>query len=39
MGAGTATAGVAGSGSGIGTVFGGLIVGDAWSPSCEQQLF
>lgn len=39
IGAGAATVGVAGSGSGIGTVFGSLIIGYARNPSLKQQLF
>ncbi|XP_050081039.1 ATP synthase lipid-binding protein, mitochondrial-like [Anopheles maculipalpis] len=39
IGAGAATVGVAGSGAGIGTVFGSLIVGYARNPSLKQQLF
>ena len=39
IGAGMATVGVAGSGAGIGTVFGGLIQGYARNPSLKQQLF
>ena len=39
IGAGAATAGVAGSGAGIGTVFAGLITGYARNPSLKQQLF
>ncbi|XP_036613865.1 ATP synthase F(0) complex subunit C2, mitochondrial-like [Trichosurus vulpecula] len=38
-GAGAATVGVAGSGAGIGTVFGSLIFGCARNPSLKQQLF
>ena len=38
-GAGDATVGVAGSGAGIGTVFGSLIIGYARNPSLKQQLF
>ncbi|XP_044090773.1 ATP synthase F(0) complex subunit C2, mitochondrial-like [Neovison vison] len=38
-GAGAATVGVAGSGAGIGTVFGSLIIGYARNPSLKQQLF
>ncbi|KAM6107949.1 LOW QUALITY PROTEIN: ATP synthase F(0) complex subunit C1, mitochondrial [Pterocles gutturalis] len=38
IGAGAATVGVAGSGAGIGTVFGSLIIGYARNPS-QQQLF
>ncbi|XP_078222122.1 ATP synthase F(0) complex subunit C2, mitochondrial-like [Callithrix jacchus] len=37
--AGAATVGVAGSGAGIGTVFGSLILGYARNPSLKQQLF
>ena len=37
--AGAATIGVAGSGAGIGTVFGSLIIGYARNPSLKQQLF
>ena len=37
--AGAATVGVAGSGAGIGTVFGSLIIGYARNPSLKQQLF
>ena len=39
IGAGLATIGVAGSGIGIGTVFGSLITGYARNPSLKQQLF
>lgn len=39
IGAGAATVGVAGSGAGIGTVFGSLIQGYARNPSLKQQLF
>ncbi|CAM9694271.1 unnamed protein product [Lampetra planeri] len=43
IGAGAATVGVAGSGAGIGTVFGSLIIGYArqggGNPSLKQQLF
>merc|ERR1712193_250264 len=39
IGAGAATVGVAGSGAGIGTVFGSLIIGYARNPSLEPQLF
>ncbi len=39
IGAGAATIGVAGSGAGIGTVFGSLIQGYARNPSLKQQLF
>lgn len=39
IGAGLATIGVAGSGAGIGTVFGSLVVGYARNPSLKQQLF
>ena len=39
VGAGAATIGVAGSGAGIGTVFGNLIIGYARNPSLKQQLF
>merc|ERR1712042_382006 len=39
IGAGAATAGVAGSGAGIGTVFGSLIIGYARNPSLKPQLF
>nr|YP_001648670.1 ATP synthase F0 subunit 9 [Igernella notabilis]ABW83950.1 ATP synthase F0 subunit 9 [Igernella notabilis] len=39
IGAGAATIGVAGSGAGIGTVFGNLIIGYARNPSLKQQLF
>uniref|UniRef100_A0A8C6F7N7 ATP synthase lipid-binding protein n=1 Tax=Monodon monoceros TaxID=40151 RepID=A0A8C6F7N7_MONMO len=38
-GAGAATVGVAGSGAGIGTVFGSFIIGYARNPSLKQQLF
>merc|ERR1712107_464578 len=38
-GAGAATVGVAGSGAGIGSVFGSLIIGYARNPSLKQQLF
>ncbi|MCL4130643.1 UNVERIFIED_CONTAM: hypothetical protein GTU68_057887 [Idotea baltica] len=39
IGAGAAVVGVAGSGAGIGTVFGSLIIGYARNPSLKQQLF
>ncbi|XP_056283039.1 ATP synthase membrane subunit c locus 3a [Pseudoliparis swirei] len=39
IGAGAATVGVAGSGAGIGTVFGSLIIGYARNPALKQQLF
>uniref|UniRef100_A0A8C6W6Z1 ATP synthase lipid-binding protein n=1 Tax=Nannospalax galili TaxID=1026970 RepID=A0A8C6W6Z1_NANGA len=39
IGAGAATVGVAGSGAGIGTVFGSLITGYARNPSLKQELF
>ncbi|KAM4827006.1 ATP synthase F(0) complex subunit C2, mitochondrial-like [Thomomys bottae] len=39
IGAGAATVGVAGSGAGIGTVFGSLITGYARNPSLKQQPF
>uniref|UniRef100_A0A8D0L9W2 ATP synthase lipid-binding protein n=1 Tax=Sphenodon punctatus TaxID=8508 RepID=A0A8D0L9W2_SPHPU len=39
IGAGAATVGVAGSGAGIGTVFGSLIIGYARNPSLKQKLF
>merc|ERR1712243_467623 len=39
VGAGAATVGVAGSGAGIGSVFGSLIIGYARNPSLKQQLF
>merc|ERR1712183_1201253 len=39
IGAGAATVGVAGSGAGIGTVFGSLIIGYARNPSLKGQLF
>ena len=39
IGGGLATIGVAGSGVGIGTVFGALIIGTARNPSTKQQLF
>ena len=39
IGAGCATVGVAGSGAGIGSVFGSLIVGYARNPSLKGQLF
>ncbi len=39
IGAGAATVGVAGSGAGIGSVFGSLITGYARNPSLKQQLF
>jgi len=39
IGAGIATVGVAGSGVGIGTVFGSLITGYARNPSLKGQLF
>ncbi|XP_063690120.1 uncharacterized protein LOC134822794 [Bolinopsis microptera] len=39
IGAGCATVGVAGSGAGIGTVFGSLVEGYARNPSLKTQLF
>lgn len=39
VGAGAASIGAAGSGAGIGTVFGNLIRGYARNPSLKQQLF
>ncbi|PAA66343.1 hypothetical protein BOX15_Mlig032377g1, partial [Macrostomum lignano] len=39
IGAGAATVGVAGSGAGIGNVFGNLVIGYARNPSLKQQLF
>ncbi|XP_051005361.1 ATP synthase F(0) complex subunit C1, mitochondrial-like [Acomys russatus] len=39
IGAGATTVGVAGSGAGIGRVFGSLIIGYARNPSLKQQLF
>ena len=39
IGAGAATVGVAGSGAGIGSVFGSLIIGYARNPSLKAQLF
>merc|ERR1712020_820359 len=39
IGAGAATVGVAGSGAGIGSVSGSLIIGYARNPSLKQQLF
>jgi F-type H+-transporting ATPase subunit c len=39
IGAGAAIVGVAGSGAGIGTVLGSLIIGYARNPSLKQQLF
>merc|ERR1711970_122889 len=39
IGAGAATVGAAGSGAGIGTVFGSLIIGYARNPSLKQQVF
>merc|ERR1712029_828937 len=39
IGAGCATVGVAGSGAGIGTVFGSLVEGYARNPSLKAQLF
>ena len=39
IGAGAACIGAAGSGAGIGTVFGNLIIGYARNPTLKQQLF
>ena len=39
VGAGAASIGAAGSGAGIGTVFGNLIIGYARNPALKQQLF
>ena len=38
IGAGAATIGVAGSGAGIGSVFGSLVIGYSRNPSMKQQL-
>ena len=39
VGAGAATVGVAGSGAGIGTVFGSLVIGLSRNPSLKQEMF
>ena len=39
IGAGGATAGLAGAGAGIGTVFGALVVGMSRNPSLEKEMF
>jgi len=39
IGAGAATVGAAGSGAGIGSVFGSLIIGYARNPGLKQQVF
>jgi len=39
IGAGAATVGAGGSGAGIGSVFGSLVIGFARNPSIKQQLF
>jgi F-type H+-transporting ATPase subunit c len=39
IGAGCATAGLAGAGVGIGTVFGALVVGMSRNPSLEKEMF
>jgi len=39
IGAGAATVGAGGSGAGIGSVFGSLVIGYARNPSIKQQLF
>jgi F-type H+-transporting ATPase subunit c len=39
IGAGAASIGLAGSGAGIGTVFGSYILGVARNPSLQQELF
>ncbi|KAL3311619.1 ATP synthase F(0) complex subunit C1, mitochondrial [Cichlidogyrus casuarinus] len=39
IGAGAATVGAAGSGAGIGSVFGNLVMGYARNPGLKQQLF
>lgn len=39
IGGGMASVGAAGSGAGIGTVFGNLIIGYSRNPSLKQQLF
>ncbi|GAA55112.1 F-type H+-transporting ATPase subunit c [Clonorchis sinensis] len=39
IGAGAATVGAAGSGAGIGSVFGNLVIGYARNPGLKQQLF
>jgi len=39
IGAGAATVGAAGSGAGIGSVFGSLVIGYARNPTLKQQLF
>ena len=38
IGAGCATAGLAGAGAGIGTVFGALVVGMSRNPSLEKEM-
>ena len=39
IGAGCATAGLAGAGAGIGTVFGSLVIGVSRNPSLQPNLF
>merc|ERR1712095_139087 len=39
IGAGAATVGLAGSGAGIGSVFGSLVIGYARNPGLKQQVF
>ena len=39
IGAGAAAVGLAGSGAGIGTVFGSYIIGVSRNPSLQQELF
>jgi F-type H+-transporting ATPase subunit c len=39
IGAGAATIGLAGTGAGIGTVFGAFIIGISRNPSLQQELF
>jgi len=39
IGAGAATIGVAGSGAGIGTVFGAYVIGTSRNPSMQPELF
>ena len=39
IGAGAATVGLAGSGAGIGTVFGAYIIGTSRNPSLQAELF
>ena len=39
VGAGAATVGVAGSGAGVGTIWGSLVIGLSRNPSLKQEMF